>query len=340
MTGSIQNDDSFIHIRKCTDFLPWVVKGFMQRFSGLVLLQRAPKACVSASFSTWAELRNFSRSLALIVPIVVVVLFANHSLAQQVATVAQPIASTSAVRLNAEPSSDSTDALAITSNNDADALPDDPQSQTAPVQPRNQQTKRILGIIPNFRSVSTDEKLPPMTFKQKFVGATEDSFDYSSIFIPAVLAGYNMERKNTPEFHQGAAGYGRYFWHSFVDQTSENYMVEFIVPVATHEDPRYYTLGRGGFVKRASYALSRVVVTRNDANNNTFNISEVLGSGASSALSTAYYPSRERTFSNVSQQWGIDIVIDAASFAFKEFWPDINHALFHGAKSDAPPPLK
>ncbi len=38
-------------------------------------------------------------------------------------------------------------------------------------------------------------------------------------------------------------------------------MVEFFVPAMTHEDTRFYTLGRGGFLKRATYALSRVVVT-------------------------------------------------------------------------------
>ena len=111
------------------------------------------------------------------------------------------------------------------------------------------QTKRILGIIPNFRSVSTDETLPPQSVKDKFMEATQDSFDYSSIIIPGVLAGYSMASDAYPEFHQGAAGYARYFWHAAVDQTSENYMVEFIMPVITREDTRYYTLGRGGFVK-------------------------------------------------------------------------------------------
>jgi hypothetical protein len=113
-----------------------------------------------------------------------------------------------------------------------------------PVPTRHPQTKRILGLIPNFRSVSTDEVLPPMTVKEKFLTATDDSFDYSSIFIPAALAGFSMARKSTPEFGQGAVGYGRYLWHAAVDQTSENYMVEFIFPAVTHEDNRYYTQGR------------------------------------------------------------------------------------------------
>lgn len=195
------------------------------------------------------------------------------------------------------------------------------------------QTKRILGLIPNFRSVSTDVKLPPMTVKEKFLTATDDSFDYSSIFIPATLAGYAMATKSTPEFGQGAVGYGRYFWHAALDQTSENFMVEFLVPVITREDNRYYTLGRGGVLKRAGYALSRTLVTRSDAGRNTFNFSEVVGAGASSGLSSLYYPTRERSFGNTGSEWAIDVGVDAVSFVVKEFWPDINHRLFHQNES-------
>jgi hypothetical protein len=201
-------------------------------------------------------------------------------------------------------------------------------SQSA-TESQSQQTKRILGVIPNFRAVSADVKLPPQSVKEKFVTATEDSFDYSSVFIPALLAGYDLAVNATPEFHEGAAGYGRYFWHSAVDQTSENYMVEFVVPSLAHEDTRYYTLGRGGFFKRTGYALSRAVITRSDSGKETFNLSEVVGAGASSGLSNLYYPSAERSLSSTGEEWGLDIAIDAASFCVKEFWPDVNRHLFH-----------
>jgi hypothetical protein len=213
------------------------------------------------------------------------------------------------------------------------AVPDAPQTappQATTEEERLPQTKRILGIIPNFRAVSTDVTLPPQPVKEKFMDATKDSFDYSSILIPGVIAGYAMAENSYPEFHQGAAGYARYFWHAAVDQTSENYMVEFVVPVLTREDTRYYTLGRGGLVKRAGYALSRAVVTRNDAGNETFNLSEIVGAGAASGLSSLYYPTRERSFSNTASEWGLDIGIDAASFMAREFWPDINRRVFRG----------
>lgn len=193
-----------------------------------------------------------------------------------------------------------------------------------------QQTKRILGIIPNFRAVSTTEHLPPQTVHEKFMTATQDSFDYSALFIPTALAGINLARNATPEFGTGAGAYGQYWWHSAVDQTSENYMVEFVVPALTHQDTRYYTLGHGGFFKRTGYALSRAAVTRNDAGNETFNTSEVLGAGIAAGLSNAYYPAPERTVGNTMTNWGVNVGIDAGTFWFKEFWPDINRKFFGG----------
>jgi hypothetical protein len=192
------------------------------------------------------------------------------------------------------------------------------------------QTKRILGIFPNFRAVSAADQLPPQSIHDKFVTASQDSFDYSSLVLPAVLAGISQAENSYPEFHQGAAGYGRYFWHTYTDQTIENYMVEFIVPTITHEDTRYYTLGHGGFLKRAGYAVSRVAVTRTDTNHRSFNFSEVVGAGVAAGISNAYYPSQERTVSNTVQRWGTNVGIDAGTFVIREFWPDVNHWLFHG----------
>jgi hypothetical protein len=212
------------------------------------------------------------------------------------------------------------------------AQPDVPQQAGPKQDVPAQQTKRILGIVPNFRAIGADTKLPPQSVKEKFVTCTEDSFDYSSIFIPAILAGYSMATKATPEFGQGATGYGRYFWHAAVDQTSENYMVEFVVPAITREDTRYYTLGRGGFLKRTGYALSRAVVTRSDAGKRVFNASEVVGAGAAAGISTLYYPSRERSLGTTGTAWGIDVAVDSISLVAKEFWPDINRKLFHRAE--------
>jgi hypothetical protein len=192
------------------------------------------------------------------------------------------------------------------------------------------------GILSNYGSFSVNEKLPPQTVGEKFKMAAIDSFGPSTFGVRAAVAGVDEARNSIPEFHQGGAGFGRYYWHSMVDSVVETTMVEFIVPVATHEDTRYYRLGSGSVAKRTLFAVKRVFVIRCDAGNNTFNFSEIVGAGAAAGISNLYYPSRERTFDNTVESWGLNVAIDAGSFVAREFLPDVMHALFH--RKEGPPP--
>jgi hypothetical protein len=192
-----------------------------------------------------------------------------------------------------------------------------------------QQTKRIMGIVPNFTAVSADTKLPPQSAKDKFLIAGRNSFDYGSFILTAFQSGIAMANNSYPEFHQGAAGYGRYYWHTLADTANENFMVSGVGPVIFHQDSRYYTLGHGSIRKRVWYAATRVVVTRTDSGNETFNASEIVGAGGASGISSLYYPEKYRTWTKVGQKWLTSCLIDTANYNLKEFWPDINRKVFH-----------
>ena len=190
------------------------------------------------------------------------------------------------------------------------------------------QTKRILGIIPNFRSVSVDEKLPPISTHDKFKLMLEDSFDYSDFIYVGILSGISLAENSYPEFRHGAPAYARYYWHSFADTLDGNLMTEFIYPTVTREDPRYYTMGRGGFAKRAGYSFSRLVITRTDHGGRSPNISEIVGNGSAAGIASLYYPSPERTWTKTGQRWVTQIGLDGFANLIKEFWPDVNAKLF------------
>lgn len=191
------------------------------------------------------------------------------------------------------------------------------------------QTKRILGIIPNFRSVSADVKLPPISPHEKFKLMVEDSFDYSNFVYVGILSGIAQAQNSYPEFHHGAPAYARYYWHSFADTLDGNLMTEFVFPSVTHEDPRYYTLGHGGLFKRSGYSISRLIVTRNDNGERTPNISEIVGNGSAAGIASLYYPGPERTWTKTGQRWVAQIGLDGFANIVKEFWPDVNTKLFH-----------
>jgi hypothetical protein len=187
------------------------------------------------------------------------------------------------------------------------------------------QTKRMFGIIPNFAAVSAGTELPPLTVRDKFWLATQDSVDYSSFIWAGMQAGQSMALKSYPELGHGVAGYRRYYWRAFADQASGSFFTEAIVPALTHEDPRYYTLGHGGFLRRARYALSQVVLTRTDSGGTSFNFSEIVGNGMEAGLANLYYPPQERSLHNTAVNWASQLEAASLNNLVREFWPDIRH---------------
>lgn len=218
----------------------------------------------------------------------------------------------------------------------ASQVPEDPSSVAAKEKPEQkqspqqspEQTKRMFWVVPNFAAVSANTQLPPLSSHDKFVLAWHDSFDYSSFVWTGILAAQNLLLNSDPELGHGAAGYSRYYWRGFVDGVSGTYFTEAIIPTITHEDPRYYTLGRGGFFRRAGYALSRTVLSKTDSGHTAFSWSEVGGNACEAAISNLYYPPQERGFHQTLRNWGNQMEGAALNNFFKEFWPDVRHNLF------------
>jgi hypothetical protein len=186
----------------------------------------------------------------------------------------------------------------------------------------------MLWIVPNFAAVSANTRLPPLSVEGKFWLATQCSFDYSSFAWTGILSAQEFALNNYPEFGGGMAGYSRYYWRGLVDEASGSYFTQAIIPVITRQDPRYYTLGEGGFLRRVGYALSRIVLTKTDSGGTNFNWSEVGGTALEAGLSNAYYPSAERNLHHTAINWGTQIESNALNNVIKEFWPDIRHLLF------------
>jgi len=186
------------------------------------------------------------------------------------------------------------------------------------------QSDRMFWVVPNFGAVSANEQFKPLSTHEKYSLAMSDSVvDYSAYTWTAILAGQAMGLNSDPELGRGAAGYGRYFWRTFTDGVSGTFFTEAIVPQITHEDPRYFTLGEGGFFHRLNYAISRTFITRTDSGGNAFNVSEVVGNLLESGLSNAYYPPEERGFNQTMVNFGTQMESAVLNHIAQEFWPDI-----------------
>jgi hypothetical protein len=194
--------------------------------------------------------------------------------------------------------------------------------QPAP-QPLPVESKRILGIIPNNRTWPSLKNYEPLSTREKFEIARQDSFDRGTVILAAAFAADAQLTNANPAFGQGARGYARYFGASYGDFIIGNYMSEAIYPALLHQDPRYFRRGVGSTWSRVGYSIGQIFWTHTDSDRTQFNYSEILGNSTAVAISNLYYQDN-RSATNSASKLGLQIGVDIASNVLKEFWPDVN----------------
>ena len=205
------------------------------------------------------------------------------------------------------------------------------QSRTEPVDangkpiPLNrQQPHRILGFMPNFRTVSAGAAVHPPGWKYNFTVANHQALDYST-FLFLGLTSLTAEGLNShPSLGKGAGGFYAYTWRGFIDKTDTTYLSAWLLPSLLHEDTRYYPLGSGHPVfERALYVISREAVSRTYSGRNTPAVATLGGKVLAQYISTAYYPDSSEDFGVLASKFGYSIMRDVAFSAVREFYPDI-----------------
>jgi len=206
-------------------------------------------------------------------------------------------------------------------------------SGTTPAKPGTEQdenTKRILGIIPNFQSKDDiPENQEPLTTREKYVLAYHQTVDISAHFGNAFQAMLQQASNGQPHYGQGWGAYASRFGAAEADQVTSAFFIFGFLPHVLHDDPRYFRKRHGSVWSRIQYAASRTVITRKDSGSATFNTPQVLGQLLQQGISTSYYPPQDRSASGVFQNWGVNLAYNSAYNVLKEFYPDFLRIVFH-----------
>ena len=202
-----------------------------------------------------------------------------------------------------------------------------PSEKNKPVQTaaeKAEQDKRILGVLPNYRTADGTKKFEPMTAKGKLRIAYKDSFDYPSFITAAGLALIYQAENSNPSFGQGVEGYAHRYATGVGDQIIGNMLTEGFMPALLREDPRYFRKVNGSFWSRLGYSATRTLIAKDDHGRPCVNFAEIVGNGIGAAIGASYYPDG-RTYSDTFTRMGTSIATDTVSNILKEFWPDIKN---------------
>jgi hypothetical protein len=193
-----------------------------------------------------------------------------------------------------------------------------------PIPLERREPQRILGFMPNFRTVSGGAAAHPPGFKYNFVVATHQAFDYSS-FIFLGLTSLSAEAINEhPALGKGIEGFGQYTWRGFLDKTDNTYLSAWFLPTLLREDTRYYALGAGHSIYvRPLYIISQEAVARTYGGHLTPNLAGLGGKVLTQVVSRNYYPPSAANFSTLATKFGYSVMRDIAFSSVREFYPDI-----------------
>jgi Carboxypeptidase regulatory-like domain len=177
--------------------------------------------------------------------------------------------------------------------------------------------QRVLGIIPNFYVVYDPDPVP-LTAKLKFRLALKVASDPITALGVAFLAG-TQQAGDTPNYGQGAAGYGKRFGANSADGFTDIMVGGAILPSILRQDPRYFYQGAGTKKSRFHHAFFHPFVCKGDNGNWQPNYSTLGGDLASSAISNLYYPQSNRGTGLVFTNFGISTAERIAISLAQEF---------------------
>jgi hypothetical protein len=207
-------------------------------------------------------------------------------------------------------------------------LPDKVQPSTAGSTQNAENSKRILGIIPNFISANdTTANEGPLTVHEKYILSLHQMFDVSAHIGNLLQSAISQAANGQPHYGQGWGAFGERFAASEGDQMTSSFFIYGVLPSVLHDDPRYFRRGRGSVGSRIWYAASRTVITRKDSGAATFNVPQTLGQLIQQGISTSYYQQEDRTVSGVFTQWGVNLAYNSGYNMLREFMPDLGQYL-------------
>jgi len=190
--------------------------------------------------------------------------------------------------------------------------------QIATEQIQMEEQQRVLGFIPNFYVVYDAANAVPLTPKLKYRLALKAATDPVTIVAVGFMAGVKQVG-NTPDFQQGARGYGQRFGVQAADGFSDIMLGGAILPTLLHQDPRYFYQGTGSTSSRMRHAMMAPFVCHGDNGRLQPNYSSLGGDLLSNALSNLYYPESNRGYNLVFGNFAIGTAGRMVSTLAQEF---------------------
>ena len=179
------------------------------------------------------------------------------------------------------------------------------------------------------QEVRTWESLPdapssiqPPSQAERFCASANEASSPLTLGAVGVSAGVIRETE-LGQFSGLQPSLTAHYQAALLQKESSNFVGKDPYPSLLKQNPRYLPSTSSSFLGRATYAASRIFITRDDSGKGRLNTSYFLGVLSSVASATAYRPYSVRSSSGTLNTFGSTIGSDAGINVFHEFGPGI-----------------
>jgi hypothetical protein len=208
-----------------------------------------------------------------------------------------------------------------------DAPQPQPEAQASPRQfAPSTQNMAVYKLPPGRRFAQVIE---PEQAAYQFTAPDKLVFSFTEVARPLTLvpalysASYEQLFNTDPKYGKDSGAYGEKIGAALLRSSTVRVLSDGIFAGAFHQDPRYYRIAQGGFVRRSLLSMRQALIRRGDDGEDQFNYSGIAGRAVAAALVTTYYPQPSINARVVGLTFVTSIATDAGGNLVLEFLPNI-----------------
>jgi len=174
-----------------------------------------------------------------------------------------------------------------------------------------------------LQNVVSSPYVKPLTPDQKFKLAVHDFRDPFSLAVLTGGGGIYIAANAHNPYGPGMKGWGKIEGYNLVQDAQGEFLGVYLIPVLTHEDPRYHRMGHGSIPRRILHAALHTYVSQHDDGRLMPNYA-VLGNYVIGAeLANLWVPGTAVSAPSTAKRIVLGIALDPTGTMIGEFLPDI-----------------
>jgi hypothetical protein len=183
--------------------------------------------------------------------------------------------------------------------------------------------KPCTELIYPYQKFLTTNVVIPMTWQQKGYLALHDLADPANFGTIVGISAITVGADSHSAYGPGMKGFGKSVGVSYLQDATGQFFGAFAIPVAFHQDPRYFRMPHARLSKRILYSISRTVISRNDDGRSMPNYSVFLSYPIDAVLANQYVPGIHNDASSTTTRVLTGYALDPVNNLLTEFLPDV-----------------